>query len=140
MTATTTVAIKADPTQALSAITKVKDALAGLQAPKAGYKTTEFWVTTVAPIVLTVLTFLFHRDFSAYVPAVALVATCISTAAYAISRAHLKRPVNLASLLFDVEALTPLIKQIVEAVITTHKAVPATSAPTATPLPPRFNT
>jgi hypothetical protein len=76
--------------------------------------TTEFWASTVAPIVLTAATFIWHRDFSGYVQAAALLATGLSVAAYAISRAHLKRPTSVANVVFDVQALIPAVKQAVE--------------------------
>jgi hypothetical protein len=104
-------------------------------ATRRGYKTTEFWATTVAPIVLTALTFLYHRDFSGYVQAAAIIATGVSTAAYAISRAHLKRPTSVANVFFDVQALVPTIKQAIADALTARAAVP-TSQITANPTPP----
>lgn len=96
-----------------------------------GYKTTEFWFTTVAPVLLTAATFIWHRDFSGYVQAAALAATGISTAAYAISRAHLKRPTSVASVVFDVHALLPAVKQAVEDALTVRKNLPTTSGDSA---------
>jgi hypothetical protein len=97
---------------------------------KPGWKTTELYAT-LAPIVLTALTFAFHRDFSGYVQAAGLAVSGLAAAAYAISRAHLKRPVDLATLLFDVKALLPIGKE-AAAVAATVKAATPKKAP-ATP-------
>jgi hypothetical protein len=104
-------------------------------ATRRGFKTTEFWATTVAPVVLTALTFLYHRDFSGYVQAAAITATGVSTAAYAISRAHLKRPSSLGAVVFDVQALLPAVKQAVADALAAHAALP-TAQVTANPTPP----
>ena len=73
-------------------------------ATKPGYRTTELYAT-LTPVVLTALTMVFHRDFSGYVQAAGIAVSGIAAAAYAVSRAHLKRPVDLASALFDLRAL-----------------------------------
>lgn len=93
-------------------------------ATRRGLYTTEFWLSTVAPVVLTACTFIFHRDFSGYVQAAAIAATGISVAAYAISRAHLKRPTSIASVVFDVQALVPAVKQAVEDALKAKRALP----------------
>ena len=74
-----------------------------------GYTTTEFYAI-LAPFALTILTMVFHRDFSGYVPAAGLIISGLGAAAYAVSRAGLKRPVDLAALLYDVRALLPVAK------------------------------
>ena len=104
---------------------------------KQGTRTTEFWLSTVVPALLAVATLVFHRDFSAYVPAVAIAVSAISAAAYAVSRANLKKPVDLASLLFDVKALLPVAKAAEQAAVEVRKVVPpknptAGSNPTVT--------
>lgn len=102
--------------------------------PKIGLKTSELYVT-LAPAVLTVMTLIFHRDFSGYVQAAALVATGLSAAAYAVSRAHLKRPVDLASALYDLRALLPVGKDAAAVVAEVKAATPKATkaAPKAAP-------
>ena len=89
---------------------------------KPGYRTSELYAV-LAPLVVTVLTMIFHRDFSGYVQAAGIVVSGIAAAAYAVSRAHLKRPVDLASLLWDVKALLPVGRD-AAAVIGQVKAAP----------------
>lgn len=72
--------------------------------PVRGVKTSELYVT-LTPMILTALTFVFHKDFSGYVQAAGVAVSGISAAVYALSRAHLKRPVDLASALYDLRAV-----------------------------------
>lgn len=43
-----------------------------------------FWSTTIVPIILAVVAFLFHKDLSADAPGLAAVGAAIATVAYAI--------------------------------------------------------
>lgn len=122
---TLTVAVKADASHAITQLQKVKALLAEVGGGvKPGYRTTEFWATAVAPIVLALLTFVFHRDFSGYVQAAALAAAGVSTAAYAIGRAHLKRPTTVANLLYDAHHLAPIVGEAVDTAGQVEQAAP----------------
>jgi hypothetical protein len=96
---------------------------------KSGWKTSEFWVATLGSQGLAVAALVFHRDLSGYVPAAALAAAGIAAAVYAAGRAHLKRPVDLPSVVFDVEALVPILKKAVEAALAAHQALPTLASP-----------
>lgn len=43
-----------------------------------------FWSTTIVPIILAVVAFLFHKDLSANAPGLAAVGAALATVAYAI--------------------------------------------------------
>lgn len=60
--------------------------------PKPGRKTSEF-ALVVATFIAYGLTAIFHDDFAGYVPAIAVIVTGLSTVGYALSRAHVKKPV-----------------------------------------------
>lgn len=104
---------------------------------KPGYKTTEF-MTVLGPLVLTTLTLIFHRDFSGYVQAAGIAVSGIAAAAYAISRAHLKRPVDAATALYDLAALLQVLKDFEDAIVATKPTTaPATgSSVISVPVPP----
>ena len=90
---------------------------------KPGYRTSELYAV-LAPLVVTVLTMIFHRDFSGYVQAAGIVVSGVAAAAYAVSRAHLKRPVDLASALFDLRALLPVAGDVGAAAKAAQAAAP----------------
>lgn len=121
-----TIQITADTSQAVAALKKVGEAVAAIQAPKpkAGLRTSEFWATSVVPALLAVATLVWHRDFSGYVQAAALVAAGVSSAVYAVGRAHLKRPVDLRSILYDLHALVPLGAEVASEVAQVKDALP----------------
>lgn len=98
--------VTADPAQALEALSKVKAAVDTIHAAsvKTGYRTTEFWLVLLSYLA-TAGTYLFHQDFSGYVQLGATVASGVATAVYALVRAHLKRPVTLGALAYDLKAL-----------------------------------
>lgn len=57
---------------------------------KPGWQTTEFW-TTVATDVATAVTLIFHKDFSADVPAVAVAASAVAHGVYTFARTSHKK-------------------------------------------------
>lgn len=130
MTATPSITVRVNAEGAAAALQQVADAVSAINAPppKGGLRTTEFWATAVAPMLLALATFIWHRDFSGYVQAAALAAAGISTAIYSLGRAHLKRPVDLKSVLYDLHALTPIGREVASTVEQVGAALPVNDA------------
>ena len=96
--------------------------------PRRGYKTSELYAV-LAPIVLTALTLVFHRDFSGYVQAAGIVGSGLAAGAYAIGRAHLKRPTDLASAWYDLQALAPVAQELAPVVQNVVAVLPVALPP-----------
>lgn len=94
MAATTTLTINADAAQAITEIEKLKTAIT---VPQKGWRTSEFWLTLLAPLA-ALATLIFHRDFSTFVPAAAVLASTAGVVAYTISRVLVKKA-HLAAVL-----------------------------------------
>lgn len=77
-------------------------------AIKPGILTSELWLTVLTHVAW-VIAFVFHRDFSSYVPAAAVGAAAVATLVYAIGRAHLKLPRTKADVILDEQRLAPVL-------------------------------
>lgn len=114
-----TVNVTADASQALAELKKATEAAVQLRAAaqpyiKPGYRTSEFAGAVVVPALLTLATLIWHKDFSGYVQAAMAGVMAFTSAAYALGRAHLKKPVDLSSLVWDLKQLIPIGTEVVQ--------------------------
>lgn len=91
---------------------------------KPGAATTEFWLT-VATHAAWIVAFVFHRDLSAYVPAVAVGVSAAATLVYTLGRAHLKLPFSKADVRVDEQRLRPIVGALVADVEQAARSVEA---------------
>lgn len=95
-----------------------------IPAPKSGLLSSEFWLTIITHVAW-VITLIFHRNLSPYVPAVAIGVAALTTIVYTISRAHLKWPHSRADWELDERRILAVVGPIVAEVKSAVEAITA---------------